>query len=96
MQKAGYLDRGVAVDPVSRAAAADTFAGLGEIFGRDTEAVGIVGDVTVRAVLAALQHLNKTVHEVRVRVAQVVLLVVEHSACARIPYSYSTAPAAAG
>ena len=75
-ENAGYLNRGIAVDPVSRSAAADGFAGLGEVFGRDAEAVGIVRNVAVRVVLAALQHLNKTVHEVRVRVAQVVLLVV--------------------
>lgn len=77
VQKAGYFHRSIAVDPIRRATAADGFAGLGEIFGRDAEAVGIIRDVAVRAVLAALQHLNKTVHEVRVRVAQVVLLVVD-------------------
>ena len=76
VQKAGYFHRSITVDPIRCAAADDGFAGLGEVFGRDTEAVGIIGNVAVRAVLAALQHLNKTVHEVRVRVAQVVLLVV--------------------
>ena len=76
-QKAGDLDRGIAVDPIRCSAAADGFAGLGEVFGRDAEFVGIIGDVTVRAVIAALQHLNETVHEVRVRMTQVVLLIVD-------------------
>ena len=76
-KKSGYFDRSIAVDPISRSTAADGFAGLGEVFRRDTEAVGIVRNVAVRAVVAALQHPNETVHEVRVWVAQVVLLVVD-------------------
>lgn len=75
-EKSRQLYRGIAVDPVSRSAAADRFAGLREVFGRDTEAVGIICDVAMRAVVAALQHVNETVHEVRVLMTQVVLLIV--------------------
>ena len=53
-KKSGYLNRSIAVDPISRSAAADGFAGLGEVFWRDAEAVGIVRDVAVRAVVASL------------------------------------------
>ena len=78
-QKAGELYGGVTVNPISRSAAADGFASLGEVFGRDAETGGIVGDVAAGAVVAALQHLKEAVHKVRVGVAEVVLLVVNLS-----------------
>ena len=43
-KKTGYLDRGVAVNPISSSGTADGLAGLGEIFGCDAQLVGIISN----------------------------------------------------
>ena len=74
-QKARNLQRGITVDPEIGGITAHFLRDFGQVFGGDTELVGIPRNLTVRAELTVLQQGQKTVHNRGILRRDVVFLV---------------------